>query len=253
MNGASTTITYPAIALERLHSVLESETEAIERAATILAEVVASGGVVQAFGTGHSRAVTLELCGRAGGLAAIGMLAVKDLVMFGGTDPADILDPTYEREAGLARRIYELADVREGDAFVIVSNSGINSAIVEMAQLAREKGHQVVAITSRAHTGQVASRDGSGARLADLADIVIDNGAPPGDAAVELPDGMRIGGISNFTGICIAQMLAEGICRRLIAQEEPVPVFVSANLPQGDRHNESLFRTYSGRVRPIEP
>lgn len=246
-------LSYPTVALERLHNLLETQFEYITKASRVLARTIAGGGVVQAFGTGHSRAVTLELCGRAGGLAAIGMLAVKDLVMFGGASPKDILDPTYEREPGIAARVYELASPQKGDAFIVVSNSGINPAVVEMARIVKENHHPLIAITSRRHTVQVPTRDTSGSRLADLADIVIDNGAPAGDAAVELPNGLRTGGISNLTGICIVHMLVECTSRELIAQDEVVPVFVSANLPEGDAHNESLFRAYRTRVRPIEP
>lgn len=248
-----TTLTYPTVALERIQAVLDTQGPAIEQAIGILADTIAAGGIVQAFGTGHSRAVTLELAGRAGGLAAVGMLAVKDLVLFGDVAPGDILDPTYERESGIAARVYELAAPQPGDAFVIVSNSGINAAVVEMAMLARSKAHPIIAITSRAHNASVATRDASGRSLAELADVVIDNGAPAGDATIDLGDGLRIGAVSNLTGILIAQMIAEGITRRLQQSGVPVPVFVSANLPEGDAHNKALYAVYGTRVRPIEP
>lgn len=247
------TIEYPALAHRTLTEVLESQSDALERAAGILAATIESGGVVQAFGTGHSRAVTLELCSRAGGLAPMSMLAVKDLVMFGGLSPELIIDPTSERQEGLARRIYDLASPASGDAFVIVSNSGINSAIVEMAQLAKERGHPVIAITSFRHNREVASRDASGAHLRDYADVVIDNGAPTGDAALTLADGVTIGGLSNLTGIFLVQVLVELIARIMIEHGQSVPVFVSANVPDGDERNRGLFARYADRVRPIEP
>ena len=250
---SSTALQYPSVALEHIHAVLGTQTAAIERATEILTDAIATGGIIQAFGTGHSRAVTLELAGRAGGLAAVGMLAVKDLVLFGDATPEQILDPTFERESGIAARIYDLARPQPHDAFVIVSNSGINSAIVEMAALARSKGHSIVAITSRKHNAHVATRDASGSNLADLADVVIDNAAPAGDATIDLGDGIRIGAVSNLTGIVIAQMLAEGITRRLLEKGGEVPVFVSANLPEGDEHNRELYTAYGSRVRPIEP
>lgn len=248
-----TTWEYPAQALEHLGRVLETQQDAIAAATALLADAIRRGGIVQAFGTGHSRAVTLELAGRAGGLASVGMMAVKDLVMFGDVAPADILDPKYERTPGLASRIYELASPQPEDAFVIVSNSGINAAIVEMAGIARAHGHRVVAITSRIHNATVSTRDPSGLNLADQADVVIDNCAPAGDATVDLGDGMRIGAVSNLTGILIAQMLAEGITRELKSTTGSAPVYVSANLPEGDAHNAALYTAYGSRVRPIEP
>jgi len=243
---------FAATAGSLVDDVLTSQSPALQAAAEIAADAIAAGGVLQAFGTGHSRIVTLELAGRAGGLAAVSMLAVKDLVMFGGEDPSSILDPTYEREDGLAARIYDLAEPEPADVFLIVSNSGLNSSIVEMCQLARSRGHRIIAITSLAHTRSPGARLAEGPRLADLADVVIDNRAPAGDATVHLTNDIRVGSVSSFTGVLIAQVLAELICRRLLALGVEPPVFVSANLATGDAHNEVLRQRYR-RVRDIEP
>jgi uncharacterized phosphosugar-binding protein len=244
---------YAALARARVDWILTTQLEAIDDAASIVADTIAAGGVLQTFGTGHSRIVTLELSGRAGGLAPVGMLAVKDLVMFGGGDPRQILDPTYEREAHLARRIYDLASPDATDAFLIVSNSGINAAIVEMATLARSRGHQVVAITALAHTRSPQAREVGERHLADLAHVVIDNGAPAGDAAVDIGNGMKIGAVSSLTGILIAQLLTELVCRKLLAAGRTPPVYMSANLVGGDDHNARIDQTFRGRIRPIEP
>jgi uncharacterized phosphosugar-binding protein len=246
-------LAYPGVAQRTLTWLMESQAAALEQGARILAAAIERGAVVQAFGTGHSRAVTLEFCSRAGGLAPMSMLAVKDLVMFGGAAPELIIDPTSEREPGLAARIYDLASPGPQDAFVIVSNSGINPAIVEMAQLARGHGHPIVAITSFRHNEKVPSRDASGAHLRDYADVVIDNGAPAGDAAVTLAEDVTVGGLSNLAGVFIAQVLVEAVARILIEHGRPVPVFVSANVPEGDERNRELIARFADRVRPIEP
>ncbi|MFI6483730.1 sugar isomerase domain-containing protein [Nonomuraea sp. NPDC050663] len=233
--------------------VLDTQMPAIHQAAALVTESVAAGGVLQSFATGHSRIVALELTGRAGGLASAGMLSVKDLVMFGGVDPEQILDPTYERVSGLAERIYDLARPDPIDSFLIVSNSGVNASIVEMAQLARERGHRVVAITSLMHTRSPSARHTAGLHLADLADVVIDNLAPAGDASVELAPGLRVGAVSSLTGVLIAQVLTELVCRRLMERGAEVPVFVSANLASGDEDNATFWERYRSRVRPVEP
>lgn len=244
---------YAALARSRVEWILTTQLPAIDAAASIVADAIEAGGVLQAFGTGHSRIVTLELAGRAGGLAPVGMLAVKDLVMFGGIDPGQILDPTYEREAGLARRVYDLAAPGPTDAFLIASNSGINAAIVEMADLARERGHAVIAVTALEHTRSPQARQLGEQHLADLANVVIDNGAPAGDAGVDLGDGVRIGAVSSLTGVLIAQLLTEQVCRKLISSGVAPPVYRSANLAGGDEHNARVDATYRDRIRPIEP
>ncbi|MFI1195465.1 sugar isomerase domain-containing protein [Micromonospora sp. NPDC020750] len=244
---------YADIARNALEQILATQLGAIESAATLVADAIAAGGVLQTFGTGHSRIVTLELAARAGGLVPVSMLAVKDLVMFGGADPGPILDPTYERESGLAERIYELAAPATQDAFLIVSNSGINAAVTEMAALARERAHPIIAVTSLAHTRSAGARTTQGAHLADLADVVIDNQAPAGDAALEITPEVRIGAISSFTGVLIAQLLTELVCRRLLERGINPPVYISANLASGDARNADLLERYHGRIRPIEP
>ncbi|MGS2617894.1 sugar isomerase domain-containing protein [Micromonospora sp. LZ34] len=244
---------YANIARTALEQVLAAQLDAIESAAKLVADAIAAGGVLQTFGTGHSRIVTLELAARAGGLAAVSMLAVKDLVMFGGADPGPILDPKYERQSGLAERIYTLAAPSAQDSFLIVSNSGINAAVIEMATLARDRAHPIIAVTSLAHTRSARARTAQGPHLADLADVVIDNHAPEGDAALEIIPGVRIGAVSSFTGVLIAQLLTELICRRLLERGLHPPVYISANLASGDAHNAALEERYRDRIRPIEP
>jgi uncharacterized phosphosugar-binding protein len=246
-------LSYPQRALTALNDLLTSQADNIWMAAEMIVDSYRHGGILQVYGTGHSRIVTLEFAARAGGLAPVGMLAVKDLVMFGGVAPEEILDPTYERESGIASRIYDLASPQLTDVFLIVSNSGINSAIVEMAALVKERGHKLIVITSREHSGSVASRDRTGRNLSDIADLVIDNGAPAGDAAVEIAPGVRIGALSSLTGVFTAQLVSEAVCRVMLDRGEQLPVLLSANLPEGGASNKFLKERYRDRIRPIEP
>lgn len=233
--------------------VVTSQVEAIVAGAEVVAAAVQRGGIIHAFGTGHSKAIVLELVGRAGGLVPANALAIKDLVMYGGAEPEEILDPTCERDPALARRILDLADVRPEDVFIIVSNSGGNGAIVEMARLASDLGNQVIAITSLEHSTHIESRHPSGARLFELADVVIDNGAPSGDAALELPDGAAITPPSTLTGVVIAQLLTAEVCGRLLRDGADVPVLTSVNVPEGDARNAMLRKRYESRIRRSEP
>jgi uncharacterized phosphosugar-binding protein len=237
-------------AIER---VSETQTESIGRAADLVVEAILNDGIIQVFGTGHSRSIAMEIAGRAGGLVPANALSIKDLVMYGGTAPSDILDPTIERDAGLAQRILDLADTHLEDVFVIASNSGGNGSVVELALLAKGRGHQVIAVTSLAHTQHVVSRHESGKRLFEIADVVIDNCGVFGDAALPLPAGGAIAATSSLTGVLIAQMLVAEVCGRLLRMGKEVPVLVSANVPGGDEHNEDLNERYGGRVRRSEP
>ncbi|WP_283139476.1 SIS domain-containing protein [Rhizohabitans arisaemae] len=236
---------YAEIVRTAIERVLTEERHTIARAGEMIFDALRRGGVLQTFGTGHSREIALELVGRAGGLVPANQLGIRDLVYYGDASPQDILDPKIERVPGLAERIWNLADIRPQDVFVVISNSGGNAAIVEMARLAVDRGHQVVGITSLAHTSRV-----PGERLIDLAHVVIDNGAPYGDAVVELPSGVgAVGAISSVTGALIAQLLVTEVVGHYARAGEDAPVFISANTPVGDDHNDRLMLAYGSRVR----
>ena len=58
-----------------------------------------------------------------------------------------------------------------------------------MAEGFQQRGIKVVAIISREHSDASTSKRGDGKKLQDFADIVIDTGAPVGDAMVKI-DGL---------------------------------------------------------------
>lgn len=232
-----------------LQHITESSRDDVARAAALIADCVRSDGVIQAFGTGHSQAVVLELAGRAGGLVPTNRLSIADLVLYGGDDPGVLDDPLLERQAGVAARIYELAAPRPQDLFVVISNSGVNNVVVETALHARERGHRVLAITSLAHTRAVPAAHPSGKKLADLADVVLDNAAPRGDALLDLPGGGAVCALSTLTGVMLVQMTVAEAAARLLAEGERPPVYVSANVPGGFEGNLELEKRYAGRIR----
>ncbi|TDC52257.1 sugar isomerase domain-containing protein [Jiangella ureilytica] len=240
---------YLARITEIIDGVATSQLDGVHRAADIVARSVRDGGVVQAFGTGHSQATAMEIAGRAGGLIPTNRIALSDLVMYGGDDPATILDPRTERDPNLAQRLYDLAPIEANDVFVIASNSGINGSIVGMAEVARKNGHPVIAITSLQHGAQVESRHPSGRKLTDFADVVLDNGGPFGDAVLPLPAGGAVCAVSSITAALLAQLLTAEVVRRLIEAGDTPPVYLSANVPGGDVHNDGLLQRYAGRIR----
>jgi uncharacterized phosphosugar-binding protein len=232
-----------------LQQVIESARGDVAAAADLVAECVRADGVVQAFGTGHSQALVLELAGRAGGLVPTNRLSIADLVLYGGEDPAVLDDPLLERRAGVAARLYDLAAPNPQDLFVVISNSGVNSVIVEMALHAKEHGHRVLALTSLAHTRAVPAAHPSGRKLADIADVVLDNAAPRGDSLLELPGGGSVCALSTLTGVMLVQMTVAEAAGRLLAAGERPPVYVSANVPGGFEGNLELEKKYAGRIR----
>lgn len=225
-----------------------AESGAFDGAIGLLVGALDGGGVIHAFGTGHSEAFAMEISGRAGGLIPTNRFALRDIVMHGDRD-VEVLTGALEREPWVVDELMATVPVGENDIFVIASNSGVNGSIVGAALWAKEHGHSVIAVTSLEHTARVQPKHPSGQRLSEVADIVIDNLAPYGDTTLEVADGIGAGAISSITAAYIAQLLTLGVARTIADRGETPPMYISANIPGGDDHNSVLEDRYRGRIR----
>ncbi|MBW1637715.1 MULTISPECIES: sugar isomerase domain-containing protein [Microbacterium] len=232
--------------LERL--ARDAEEGALDPAIALLVRSLEDGGVIQAFGTGHSEAFAMEIAGRAGGLIPTNRIALRDIVLH-GERTVDVLTGALEREPWVVDELMAVSPVGAHDAFVIASNSGVNGSIVGVALWAKEHGHPVIAVTSLEHTARVEPKHPSGKRLSEIADVVIDNLAPYGDSTLELPGGFGIGAISSITAAFIAQLLTLGVARAIGDAGDTPPLYISANIPGGDEHNSALEDRYRDRLR----
>jgi uncharacterized phosphosugar-binding protein len=224
----------------------------LDAAVDLVATAIENGGVLQAFGTGHSEAFAMEIAGRAGGFIPSHQIALRDLVLLGArTDTSILAGAALERDGGVIEELYDLYEIHPADVFLIASNSGVNSSIVGLALRAKADGHPVIAVTSLEHTNTVTPKHPSGKRLAEVADVVIDNLAPYGDASIGLGDGLRVGPVSSITAAYIAQLLTIGAAERIQANGAVPPMYVSANIPGGDEHNDVHEKQYGSRIQPL--
>ncbi|MES2093330.1 MAG: SIS domain-containing protein [Actinomycetota bacterium] len=218
---------------------------AFDAAIALFVSAIERGGVVQAFGTGHSEAFAMEIAGRAGGLIPTKKIALRDVVLRGSLDVSELGGSSLERNPDIADELYAIADAGPEDVFVIASNSGVNGSIVGLALVAKRHGHPVIAVTSLDHTMRVEPRHVSGKRLCDVADVVLDNLAPFGDATLELAGGILVGAVSSITAAYIAQILTIGTAARMAERGGTPPLYISANIPGGDEHNVALEQQYN--------
>src|SRR5918912_679463 len=72
------------------------------------------------------------------------------------------------------------------DSFIVFSNSGVNGVVIDVALGAKARGMPVIGVVSVAHCLGSPARHSSGKRLTDIADIIIDNCSPAGDAFVAI-------------------------------------------------------------------
>ena len=222
---------------------------AIDSAIALIADSLEKGGVVQAFGTGHSEAFAMEIAGRAGGLIATNRIPLRALVLRGNRDVSVLGGAELERDASVADELLSLFDLDPNDVFIIASSSGVNGSIVGVALAAKARGHKVIAVTSLEHTAAVQPKHPSGKRLSEVADIVIDNLAPFGDSTLKLEGGIGVGAVSSITAAFIAQRITIGVAETIRQRGKTPPVYISANIPGGDEHNRALEDLYGLRIR----
>ena len=170
---------------------MSTQGTAIAAAAELFASAITDEGLVHVFGPGHSHIIAEEAFNRTGGLACINPIVDRT----GGR---------AETVEGYAAAILDGHELKEGEVMVISSNSGINPLPIEMAQLARARGLSVVAITSLAFSGSLAPCHSSGKRLFEIADVVLDNRCPMGDALVEVPGvAAKVGPSSSIASMAV--------------------------------------------------
>lgn len=230
---------YFARASELLARARETNAPVIARLAPILGACVARGGVIHTFGSGHSELISREIIGRAGGLVCV----------------TGIVDPTagfVENLPGYGTRLAARYDrqyqLRPGEALIAISNSGKNCSPIEVALYAKEKGLTVAALTSVATSRITPSEHPSGKKLPDLADHVLDNGGVPGDAIVDVADGVRAGPTSTLIGCSVLNWLMLATIDWLKQNGHPLPILRSQNLPGAIEHNRALAEKYQGRL-----
>lgn len=230
-----------------LAQVLQEERQPIERAADLIVASLSRQGVLHVFGAGHSHLFAEELAYRAGGLVAINPILDYGYTLMGGSATRST---KLERLEGYARIILDNYHLSPEEVLLVVSQSGINPGPVEAALLAKERGLHVVAITCLAQSQTLASRHSSGKRVFEVADVVINNHVPVGDALIEVKPGLpRVAAVSTVIGVTILQSLVAEVAYRLVAAGGSLPTWISSNVPGGDEHNATLAEQYPSRLR----
>ena len=233
-----------------LDTLEKEQTENIKKAAEILAETTKNNGIIHVFGSGHSVGFSLEMQNRIGSLANVHKIETSDFVLKGKVTLEDFKDPVniFERRPGMAEKLFDLYNVQNEDCFIIISNSGINGVVIDMAICAKERGNKVIVVTSWQHTSAEDSRHPSGKKLYQLGDVVIDNCGPRGDALIETGKLEKICSVSSITGACIAQTLECETVRILKEQCLEAPILYDETLEGAKEHNDLLRAKYHGRV-----
>jgi len=239
---------YHDIIKDLLQRVITEEIINIERASDLIVESFSRGGLLYVFGTGHSMLMSLELFHRAGGLVRVYPLIDLSLLGVNGALKASYL----ERLTGYARALLASINIIPGSVMLIISNSGKNAGPVEMAYEALRRGMKIIAVTSIEYSKKLPPDNSLGKKLYELADVVIDNKVPEGDAVVEI-EGLdtKIAPVSTIVNAFILNSIVIRVVEKSIERGIEPEVWMSSNIPGGIERNEKYREKYINIIKPL--
>jgi uncharacterized phosphosugar-binding protein len=238
----SSGLAYLGLVAELLERVGREEWPALRRAAELIADALADGQTIHAFGTGHSHMLAEELYYRAGGLVRVRPILFEGLMLHASAP----LSTSLERLPELADALFADQGIVAGDVLIVASNSGSNAVASRLVQRTREVGARVIAVTSLRHATSADARSNELPRLHELADVVIDNGGAVGDASIDIAGfDRRVGPTSTVVGAAILNAVVAEAVQLLVDRGVSPDVYASSNTEGGDAAN-SRFRHRAG-------
>jgi uncharacterized phosphosugar-binding protein len=243
--------------LEKCRGLIDkvaAQEDAIAQAADWFSETILAGRMVHVFGSGHSRMMTEEMWPRYGSFAGFNpivelSLSFHNLVVgCNGQRQAMFL----ENISGLAERILRNFDINDTDSALIISSSGCNIVPIEMAEGLQKRGVKVVAMISKDHSEPSTSKDARGKKLQDFADLVLDTGAPAGDAMVYV-DGLDtpVAPGSTVGGCLLVNSIKAEVAKRLTASGQPPKVLTASIITGAEKATELFEAAYDEHGRRI--
>ena len=238
----------------RILDTVAAQAEGIGRAADLFAATILAGRMVHVFGSGHSRIMVEEMWPRYGSypgwnpIVELSLTFHNLVVGANGQRQAMFL----ENVSGLAPRILRNFALTAEDSALVISSGGCNLVPVEMAEEFQRRGVPVVAIISREHSEASASRRADGKRLADFAGIVLDTGAPVGDAMVRIPGlDTPVAPGSTIGGCLLVNAIKAEVAARLTAAGAPPLVLTASNIIGSERAAEIFESAYDEHGRRL--
>lgn len=231
-----------------------AQESAIQRAADWFAETILAGRMVHLFGSGHSRIMVEEMWPRYGSFPGFNpivelSLSFHNLVVgCNGQRQAMFL----ENVSGLASRILRNFDLLPVDTALIISSSGCNVVPIEMAEGFQKRGIRVVSIISTTHSASSTSKRADGKKLQEFSDLVLDTGAPVGDAMVRI-EGLDtpVAPGSTVGGCLLVNSIKAEVALRLTRAGHPPKVLSGASVVGAARAVSLFEAAYDEHARRL--
>ncbi len=238
----------------RILDAVGAQSDAIGRAADLFAATILAGRMVHVFGSGHSRIMVEEMWPRYGSFPGFNPIVELSLTFHNPVVGANGQRQAMflENVSGLAARILRNFVMTTQDSALVISSGGCNVVPVEIAEEFQRRGVPVVAIISKAHSEASTSRHRDGKRLQDFADIVLDTGAPVGDAMVKIA-GLEtpVAPGSTVGGCLLVNAVKAETAARLTAAGQPPKVLTASNLIGSERAAAIFEDAYDEHARRL--
>ena len=233
---------------------VSNQIDCIQQAADWFSKSILSGRMVHLFGSGHSRILVEEMWPRYGSfpgfnpIVELSLTFHNQVVGANGQRQAMFLENTH----GLAEKILRNYDLTKSDSALIASSSGCNVVPIEIAQGFKDKGIKVVAIISREHSESSESRHKSEKKLQDFSDLVLDTGAPKGDAMTEIDElDTPVSPGSTVGGCMIINAIKAEVSDRLTKAGQPPNVLTAGAIVGKERATELFEAAYDEHSRRL--
>lgn len=236
--------------LEKCRTIMatvQQQKPQIAQAARWFAESILAGRMVHVFGSGHSRMMVEEMWPRYGSFPGFNPIVELSLtfhnLVVGANGQRQAM--FLENVSGLAGRILRNFDIHPTDSALVISSSGTNVVPVEMAELFQQKKVKVVSILTRQHSEKSESKRGDGKKLGDFSDLILDTGAPVGDAMIHIPNLITpVSPGSSVGGVLLINTIKAEVARLLTEAGQPPRVLVAANVVGKERATEIFESAY---------
>ncbi len=220
----------------------------------MFSETIRRGQMVHVFGSGHSRILVEEMWPRYGSFPGWNPIVELSLtfhnLVVGANGQRQAM--FLENVSGLAARILRNFDLKDGDTALVISSSGCNVVPVEMAEEFQRRGVKVVSIISSTHSEASTSRHRDGKKLQDFSDLVLDTGAPVGDAMVKI-EGLEtpVSPGSTVGGCLLINAIKAEVAQRLTQAGQPPKVLTAGALVGAEKATELFEAAYDEHARRI--
>ncbi len=239
-----------------LIDTVETQLPAIQQAAAWFAATILGGGMVHVFGSGHSRILTEEMWPRYGSFPGFNPIVELSLtfhnLVVGANGQRQAM--FLENVSGLAARILRNFALQPTDCALVVSSSGCNVVPVEMAEEFQRRGVKVVSLVSRLHAKASTTRHPGGKKLTDFSDLVLDTGAPVGDAMVKI-EGLEtpVAPGSTVGGCLVVNAVKAELAALLTAAGQPPKVLTATALVGAEKATALFESAYDEHARRLAP